>query len=38
VQHEDLNRKYWVLSAIGERMALLTWLEFPGYNTQLRSG
>jgi hypothetical protein len=34
----DINPKYLVLSAIGERMALLTWLEFPDYNIRLKSG
>ncbi len=33
-----LNQKYWVLCATGEPMGRLTWLEFPDYNMQVRSG
>jgi len=38
VQVLNLNRKYWALYATGEHTALLTWLEFPDFNTQMKSG
>jgi len=31
-----LNQKYWVLCVTGEHTVLLTWLEFPDYNMQMR--
>ena len=34
----NLNRIYWGLFAIGERMVLLTLLEFPDYNMQMKCG
>jgi len=34
----DLNPKYSVSYAIGEHTVLLTWLEFPDCNIQLKSG
>jgi len=36
VQDLNLSQEYWVLYAIGEDTALLTWLEFPDYNIQLK--
>ena len=32
------NQEYWVLYATGEHTALLTWLEFPDCNIQVKSG
>jgi len=36
VQVLNLNQEYWVLYAIGEYTVLLTWLEFPDYNIQVK--
>jgi hypothetical protein len=38
VQVLNLNQEYWVLYATGEHTALLTWLESPDYNIQMKSG
>lgn len=34
----NLKQKYWALSATGELTVLLTWLEFPDCNIQMKSG
>jgi hypothetical protein len=36
VQNLNLNQEYWVLYVIGEHTPLLTWLEFPDCNIQLK--